>query len=200
MKNSTTSIIFGTPLFKTNIENKKLIKELISYVKKQKKKDRKGRIISNLGGWQSNDLNLKDRLLVDLKNWINVHLTEFYQKYEFYQKTPVIENLWANVNGYKDSNQKHMHMSVRSPDFSAVLYLAVKGGKIHFSNPDPYIKFMPAMNYHKPHFWNACNSYEYFLSPEPGDLVLFPATLEHWVSPNTSKDDRITLSFNWSIK
>ena len=108
MKKSTTNIIFGTVLATQNIDNKKLIKELISYVKKQKKKDRKGRIISNLGGWQSNDLNLKDRLLVDLKDWINVHLTEFYQKYEFYQKTPVIENLWANVNGYKDSNQKHI--------------------------------------------------------------------------------------------
>lgn len=200
MKNSTTNIIFGTPLFTTNIENKKLIKELISYVKKQKKKDRKGRIISNLGGWQSNDLNVKTKPLSTLFNWINTHLTEFYHKYEFYEKTPVIENLWANVNGYKDSNQKHIHMSVRSPDFSAVLYLAVKGGKIHFSNPDPYIKFMPAMNYHKPHFWNACNSYEYFHNPAPGDLLLFPATLEHWVAPNTSKDDRITLSFNWSIK
>ena len=44
MKNSTTNIIFGTPLFKTNIENKKLIKELVSYVKKQKKKDLKAKL------------------------------------------------------------------------------------------------------------------------------------------------------------
>jgi|TARA_R100001530_G_scaffold42788_1_gene32576 uncharacterized protein (TIGR02466 family) len=200
MKKSETKIIFGTPLATQNIDNKKLIKELLSYVKKLRKKDRKGRVISNVGGWQSKDLNLRDKPLVNLFTWINNSLTEFSQKYEFYQKRPFIENIWANVNGYKDSNQQHTHMGARSPDFSSVLYLAIKDGSIHFRNPDPYIQMMPAMSYLKPQFWNPCNSYEYYVTPLPGDLLIFPASIFHWVGPNMSKEDRITLSFNWSIK
>ena len=35
---------------------------------------------------------------------------------------------------------------------------------------------------------------------KPGDLIIFPSTINHWVEPNPSKDDRISLAFNWSVE
>ena len=51
-----------------------------------------------------------------------------------------------------------------------------------------------------PKHWNAFNSAEYFIEPTPGDLIIFPSTINHWVEPNPSKNDRISLAFNWSIE
>lgn len=34
------------------------------------------------------------------------------------------------------------------------------------------------------------------LRPQPGDLLLFPSYLTHWVIPNESEEDRISIAFN----
>ena len=46
---------------------------------------------------------------------------------------------------------------------------------------------------------NRLNSAEYLMYPEPGDLVIFPSWLKHYVEPNLNKDiERISISFNVS--
>jgi uncharacterized protein (TIGR02466 family) len=37
-----------------------------------------------------------------------------------------------------------------------------------------------------------------YLSPEPGSIVLFESWLRHEVEPNRSKQDRISISFNYA--
>lgn len=200
MTKSTTNIIFATPLCRVNLNNKKLIKDLISYVKKINKKDKQGRLVSNLGGWQSQILPMKDKVLINLERFIRNHLKNFNEQYEYLNEEPRIDALWFNINKTKDANNTHNHAGVNTPDFSAVLYLQIDGGKIHFINPDPYHNCMPTLKTKEPDYWNAFNSAEYFIEPEPGDLIIFPSTINHWVEPNPSKNDRISLAFNWSIK
>jgi uncharacterized protein (TIGR02466 family) len=36
--------------------------------------------------------------------------------------------------------------------------------------------------------------------PEAGKLIIFPAWLEHYVEPNTSTEERISIAFNINIK
>ncbi|BCU96450.1 MAG: hypothetical protein CM15mV12_2140 [uncultured marine virus] len=36
----------------------------------------------------------------------------------------------------------------------------------------------------------------YWMTTPPGCCVLFPSSLDHWVTPNESKEDRISISFN----
>ena len=36
--------------------------------------------------------------------------------------------------------------------------------------------------------------------PQEGDVLFFPGWLKHWVSPNTTELDRISISFNMSIR
>ena len=200
MTKSTTNIIFATPLLRVNLNNKKLVKTLISYVKKLSKKDKQGRTISNLGGWQSQILPIKDKPLVDFERFIRNHLKDFSECYEYFNEIPRIDALWFNINKTKDANNTHNHAGVNSPDFSAVFYLQVDGGRIHFINPDPYHNCMPTLKKKAPKHWNAFNSAEYFIEPKPGDLIIFPSTINHWVEPNPSKNDRISLAFNWSVE
>ena len=35
--------------------------------------------------------------------------------------------------------------------------------------------------------------------PEPGTLILFPGNVRHWVHPNTSSEERVTIAFNASF-
>ena len=37
------------------------------------------------------------------------------------------------------------------------------------------------------------------LRPEPGQLVVFPSFLMHWVWPNQSDEDRIVIAWNLDI-
>lgn len=36
----------------------------------------------------------------------------------------------------------------------------------------------------------------YTLRPLPGTLLIFPSNLKHWVHPNNSEDERVTMAFN----
>lgn len=36
----------------------------------------------------------------------------------------------------------------------------------------------------------------YTMRPEPGMLLMFPGTLKHWVHPNNSPEERVTVAFN----
>ena len=43
------------------------------------------------------------------------------------------------------------------------------------------------------------DSHEYVVEPESGMFVAFPSHLLHYVDPNETGDDRISISFNMSI-
>ena len=42
----------------------------------------------------------------------------------------------------------------------------------------------------------ACFNRKFVINPKPGDLLVFPSYLTHWVQPNGDSTDRITVAFN----
>lgn len=38
------------------------------------------------------------------------------------------------------------------------------------------------------------------IRPQPGEMILFPSYLVHWVYPNESKDERVSIAFNATYK
>ena len=40
----------------------------------------------------------------------------------------------------------------------------------------------------------------YWMEPKPGECILFPSHLEHWVEQNKSTEDRISISFNIGLR
>ena len=175
---------------------------LETFILDLEKKD-KGRIISNYGGWQSNDLSLQENSLKDLIVEIEKNLVPFDEvlcvRKEF---KLAIGNLWANVNGLGAMNLPHIHYG---SVLSGVYYVTLpdKSGRLKLMNPNPF-NFAAlqslggiGMFTEKP---TSFTTEHLELLAAPGALLIFPSHLCHYVLPNLSKEKRIAFSFNTKIE
>jgi|TARA_R100000149_G_C5865409_1_gene130281 hypothetical protein len=117
---------------------------------------------------------------------INIIKDKFYIRYN-----QVIEltDYWAQVHSQNESTNMHDHVNCfdikNSPDLSGVYYLEVPrdSGDIVFQWPI-----------------NKYNQYKrWWFKPKKGDLLIFPSTLDHFVTKNTAVEKRIAVSFNFKI-
>lgn len=165
------------------------------YCYHKKSEDEKGRVISNVGGWQSNDLFLPVPELCELTSIVThlmrslakqINLKDVHNLY--------LGNFWININKNSNTNIPHSH-----PEsvLTAVYYVKVpeNSGNIKF--------FTPINNYDE-HFkdfmiekYNEYNSTTYSFVPKKGKLVFFPSWLMHEVEPNKTDSDRISIAFNF---
>jgi len=76
-------------------------------------------------------------------------------------------DLWVNFAEEGDSNPRHSHAGL----ISAVIYLENDGQPTHFENGVSHVG-------------------------ERGDVLLFSASLEHWVDVKVTPKTRVTMSFN----
>lgn len=139
---------------------------------------------SNVGGYQSQNVDLKTKF-PDLVRRVSPSLDGVVQDSEL---NLGIDNAWVNINKTNNSNISHYHPQSA---LSGVIYLQTspKAGRIVFENPtvsgafpiDPAVK----------HFFGV-----YFIAPEVGDVLIFPSYLKHYVEPNLSSEDRISIAFN----
>jgi hypothetical protein len=83
-----------------------------------------------------------------------------------------VDAWWFNVNETTEYTNWHAHTNHKTV---AVLYVTVPGGAIEFKQSESY--------------WQE--------TPKPGDLLVFPGTLEHRVMPNPSTETRISIAFNF---
>ena len=175
---------------------------LETFILDLKKKD-KGRVSSNYGGWQSNNLSLQEEVLKDLiieieKNLVSIKELLCLRK----QFKLIVADLWANVNGLGAVNTPHLHTG---SVVSGVYYVTVprNSGKLRFINPAmdhfaifPFLGGLEKYAERTTSF--TINNVEF--SGKPGELVIFPSHLCHYVLPNLSKEERISLSFNTKFK
>jgi hypothetical protein len=83
-----------------------------------------------------------------------------------------IDSWWFNVNTQGEGTGWHSHSQWARV---GVLYVQVPAGLIEFKQGEAY--------------WTE--------SPQAGDLLVFPGSLEHRVLPNTSEQVRISIAFNF---
>jgi uncharacterized protein (TIGR02466 family) len=154
----------------------------------------KGRSVSNYGGWQSNDLDLRTSELSTLFGLIAIKLNEVHKELGLKNsKMQVISNIWANINDRGSFNVPHLHAS---SCFSGVYYVKgdEKSGSLKFRNPNLPLEYAVLKDdIETP---NGFNSGSWKIIPEPGKLVIFPSWLLHYVEPSQSDEDRISISFN----
>jgi uncharacterized protein (TIGR02466 family) len=98
--------------------------------------------------------------------------------------------MWININNYKDFNILHSHSN---STISGVYYVKTneKSGSICFQHPGE-----PIFGEYKVDEYNKINSNIYCLPSLQNTLYLFPSTLKHFVRPNQSNEDRISIAFN----
>ena len=160
-----------------------------------------GRTVSNAGGWQSEDLNLQDPILTELLNslWHRIN----YMKTNLGVKDSVkltITAMWVNINKKGNFNRPHAH-----PDsfLSGVYYVdsdPINGGNIVFQSP------ILTHGYHWDKDWFEESASETISSsncqykPETTKVIIFPGWVWHYVEPNNSDQDRISISFNTKLE
>jgi uncharacterized protein (TIGR02466 family) len=153
-----------------------------------------GVVKSNVNGWQSDRLSIPHPEIAKLTEEIIARVRTVADQIGIKKSTELfLSNLWINANPIAGFNRPHIH-----PDdlFAGVYYVSVpeNSGSIIFKNPAINLQ------YHvRESLVENINQFiapNWVLKPKPGMLLLFPGWLEHYVEPNTSTEDRISIAFN----
>lgn len=180
-------------IFKHCVFRTKLNEDLNSLIKFSKKlKNQQGRILSNVGGFQSKDLNLNENILQSLISEILKFGNIFSKEVLCINKQMSLENIWLNINYYKDYNMVHNHpFSI----ISGVFYVKTpkKCGNLKFYKDTDSSSFLHQNIVYN---YNNFNSETWKFIPEENMLYLFPSWYKHLVEQNLSKQERISISFN----
>ena len=139
---------------------------------------------SNIGGWQSRDNIHEDGIFQEFNKDLLLVSSDILKDYT--TSKPYIMNMWANVNKKHAYNGHHTHQG----ELSGVFYCSAikEHGQLIFV--DPRIRS----------FQSVIRSNSFAVKPERLALIIFPSWLEHYVRPNITDIDRISISFNIGIK
>tara|TARA_R100000406_G_scaffold16774_1_gene10472 strand:- start:142 stop:705 length:564 start_codon:yes stop_codon:yes gene_type:complete len=180
--------IFKDSIIIEEYENNK-IHSRIKNILKNEKKNNKGRVVSNINGFQTN--NIKDQIVEEfiLNCFSHCIKNNYTAKKAFDAK---LDNFWINENLPNSYNQEHVHPYT---DFSGVYYLEVpkNSGNIYFKKYD-MIKTNLSYLFNDSDFYT-----EFFIENKKNQFFLFSSDFIHGVYLNKSKKPRISISFNISI-
>ncbi len=193
--------VFPTPLFSYQVEDKDGLNAYISdFVEKVRKEE----------GWDEASLAGKTETLEHLQSADQLHhrddTTRFVEvamaathevldflKYKFNEVQ--MTSFWFNVSRPGYSHRNHVHPN---NVLSGVYYLKTSPdcGDIVFDDPRPQANVLLP----DAHEVTPFNNHSYAVTPEQGQMILFPSWLAHRVAVNRSKSERISLSFNVMLR
>ena len=151
-----------------------------------------GVTISNYLGWQSNSIKQGENEEFD--NFVNA-LNQQINNCAVQAELPdlQIQNIWININKPGAYNHLHNHAGAV---LSGVYYVKAtpEQGNLFFERNDGAEYFLPPMekaNY----FTSTATTYKSMTDA----VYIFPGWLKHSVQPNLTKEDRISISFNYGV-
>ena len=167
--------------------------ELIDYAYNLRDSDERGRTASNRGGYQSLAFPVKGGdILQDLLINIISNIPSFRNNVD------VVCHSWVNINPPLSFNVKHCHPNC---DIAGVLWIKIpeNSGDIVFHSPYNYISYNEMICYTREFQEKGKYFHDYKFPAREGNLLLFPAHIEHKVGENNSDEDRISVSFNLKL-
>ena len=171
------------------------VEEIEILCQQERKKDSKGVIKSNLGGWQSDNIIYPDSPFFFLSN-IEEICQKFFKEVLMFNESIHMINAWININPKYTSNNVHTHPESA---LSGVYYIKTpeECGDIIFYHPSNELmqRDWSVCRYSKKQFL-ASNSPRWAITPKKGVLYIFPSWLGHCVDSNKSEEERISISFN----
>ena len=182
---------FSTPIWIEDLELD--LPNIINTIKTIQLNDH-GRTISNMGGWQSNDLDLKmfneHKHLVDMSNKINKAVMDICTQVDTSLQL-FISNIWFNINKPHDYNIAHYHPNSA---FSGIVYIQCEpNSSIYFEHD--------TLKNHYPFKTNSdLFADKLQIYPSNGRLIVFPSWIKHSVPSNQSDSERISIAFNMQQK
>ena len=168
------------------------LKNIKDFILNLKKEEPAGVKKSSYGGWQSDTYynhvegfesitDKIDKTIETIRNQIGVPELK-------------LKNFWCNVNTYGDYNVLHNH---HGSILSGVFYVDVPDenmGNINFVRSDDISYYLPKMKEYN-NFTGESATYK----PETGRVLIFPSWLKHSVDGCKSKNNRISISFNYGV-
>jgi uncharacterized protein (TIGR02466 family) len=176
------------------VESLRLDNEKLEKFCLERKKASAGRVVSNGGGWQSDNLDITTPELAELFAEVGKRLDEVHRAFEFNPSTrQVITEAWININQKGHFNYSHDHPGSL---FSAVYY--VKGGadKGELELKTPIAAHTYTISSEMVGSFNAFTGHAMVIPPVTGDLLIFPSWLLHRVNMSQSEEERISIAFN----
>lgn len=197
------TLAFATPILRLTLPgaeflNKGLRKRLLTLEEKEP-----GRTISNQGGYQSRgnvfDLDMPE--LQILRQAIELGYRSLCRSLA--PDKPELERArlgltgWVNINRDGHYNRAHSHAGTH---WSGVYYVDAgrpdpafaDNGVLELIDPRGLAGTVPAPGFPIGHRLSVV--------PQPGLLAMFPAWLEHWVTPYRGTGERISLAFNVMVE
>jgi uncharacterized protein (TIGR02466 family) len=175
----------------TRIELNLNLKNLSNFCFELEKTKEKNKL-SNIGGFQSKNIDLTNKNIQPLLKEINTYVNKTAKELYSFKNELQVCNIWANINRYKDFNLTHNHpFSI----LSGVFYVKVpkNSGNIAFINDFSIDEYIPDSLFNN---FNNYNCKTWNLCSEENVMYIFPSWLKHVVGPNLSKEERISFSFN----
>ena len=130
------------------------------------------------------------QLKTDLMDHINIYLNEIMQvDAELY-----MTNSWLNVTANQRQHSLHNH---NNSILSGVFYINVSDSQpsISFNRMDP-----PFFLHMKARQYTMFNSMEWNIPVEDNGIIIFPSNCFHFVKPNLTGNQRISIAFNTFIR
>ena len=192
-----TQLLFPSCVHHIKIKNFDEYKDiLIKETYQERKEDPVGRHISNRGGWQS-DMNPISKSKSKTLKKIIIDSLKYFQPLKL--DVRIFVEGWKNINEPKSFNIKHAHPGSH---LAGVLWIKTpdKSGDILFHSPDEFNRYQQLDCYVDDFKSQTCFYNTYRFSPREGRMLIFPSDLQHEVKPNESDEDRISYSFNVSLK
>ena len=190
----TVRSLFATHFYDAPLGDDALVAELVEACRDLAAEDRAGRRWSKEHGYRGytsyaslNDLPLRDPRFADLVRLLDRHVAAFAGACAFdLGKRLKLDSLWVNVlkPGGTHSGHIHPHSIV-----SGTVYVAVPPGSGALRLEDPRLPLMMAAPGRPDTF--------VYAEPEVGSVFLWESWLRHEVMPNTAREDRISVSFNY---
>ncbi|HWK36042.1 TIGR02466 family protein [Sphingomonas sp.] len=191
----TIRSLFPTHFYEGALGDDALVAELADACRALAAEDRAGRAWSRQHGYRGytsyaslDDLPQRDPRFGDLVRLLNRHVAAFARDcgFELGGKRLRLDSLWVNVlkPGGTHSGHIHPHSVV-----SGTMYVAVPPGSGALKLEDPRLPMLMAAPGRPDTF--------VYAEPAEGGVFLWESWLRHEVMPNTARDDRISISFNY---
>ena len=190
------SSIFSSYLYKKDLNLD--LKSIHKHISQTQEIDKLGVVLSNKGGWQSQNFKEINNSVKPLFNFLNTAANEIKNKIG-YQPNLKLQTYWYNINYQNSFNVPHTHLGAPLDTIvSGVFYVKSPKncGRLILKRNDPVLGLMYQERVGN---YNEYNSSTWSITPVKNLLVLFPSYLEHYVEPNLNKEKRISISFNYGI-
>jgi uncharacterized protein (TIGR02466 family) len=188
MRPSEIYPLFPTVVYKNKLERKLTSEELNFIYSSEVFHQSLGNEIS------TNNWILENSILTQLKNDLMEHVNIYLNEIMMVEAELYITNSWINVTGYQKQHALHNH---NNSIISGVFYVDAADSQpsITFNkmNP-PFFLHMKAKDY------TIFNSMEWNIPIENNTIIVFPSQCYHFVKPNLTENQRISIAFNTFVR